>query len=347
MQSGATHVELKALHRLGWSVSALAREFGLSRNTVYRELESPEPRRYGPRLRPAALTAAQLAHVERRLAVCPQIRGTDLHAELRHDYGYEGSYPAFERQLRVMRPAVVRDPEIRFETDCGVQTQVDWAHLGDWPLGSQLVPLHAMVAILGYSRAPAIRFATDLTRRTSLSRVAWCLSDLGGVTREVLTDRDPAFCVGQTANGAAILAPEWVDLCRLLEVVPRACRPYRAKTKGKVERMVRELKESLLPWLSGQPLRAEPTLSDYDQLGRRWAEEIVLVRRHRTTGRLVGEAWDEERERLRAIPERLLNRIEGGDKVLVLPAAPPQVPLRRLGEEVEMRDLTEYEELAR
>jgi transposase len=37
-------------------------------------------------------------------------------------------------------------------------------------------------------------------------------------------------------------------------VVPRACRPYRAKTKGKVERMIRELKESFLPWLSRQLL---------------------------------------------------------------------------------------------
>lgn len=83
-----------------------------------------------------------------------------------------------------------------------------------------------MVAILGCSRAPAIRAATDLTRPTSLERLAWCLHDLGGVTREgVLTDRDPAFWFGQTAGGAAVLAPEWVDLCALLDVVPRSCRP--------------------------------------------------------------------------------------------------------------------------
>jgi transposase len=55
-----------------------------------------------------------------------------------------------------------------------------------------------------------------------------------------------------TSDGSAILAPEWVDLCNLLGEVPRACRPYRAKTKGKVERMIRELKESFLPWLSRQ-----------------------------------------------------------------------------------------------
>lgn len=69
MQSGETHVELKALHRLGRSVS----EFGLSRTTVYKELSGPGPRRYGPRERPAALSDEQLIYVDRRLAVCPLI----------------------------------------------------------------------------------------------------------------------------------------------------------------------------------------------------------------------------------------------------------------------------------
>ena len=32
---------------------------------------------------------------------------------------------------------------------------------------------------------------------------------------------------------------------------PRACRPYRAKTKGKVERVIREVKEDFLAWLGG------------------------------------------------------------------------------------------------
>ena len=290
MQSEETWMELRVLHQHGWSISALAREFGLSRNTVRREIESPAPRRYPERAKPTALSAAQLAHVERRLAVCPTIRGTDLHRELCRDYGYGGSYPAFERHLRRIRPARPREPELRFETDPGVQVQADWAHLGPWPLGEAMVELRAMVAILGYSRAPAVRFAVDGTRPTSLERLLRCLDDLGGAPREVLTDRDPAFCIGDTGDGRAILAPEWVDLSGVLGVVPKACRPYRAKTKGKVERLIREVKEGLLAWLSSQVLPLAPTLDDYDALARRWIEEVVLVRRHRTTSRIVGEA---------------------------------------------------------
>ncbi len=73
-----------------------------------------------------------------------------------------------------------------------------------------------MVVILGCSRAPAFRLATECTRLTSFDRLVRCLDDLGGVTKEILTDRDAAFCIGQTRDGAAILAPEWVDVCSLL-----------------------------------------------------------------------------------------------------------------------------------
>jgi transposase len=336
-------MELHVLHQHGWSISALAREFDLNWRTVKREVESDAARRYPERAQPTALSEPQLRHVERRLAVCPSIRGTDLHRELREDYSYLGSYPAFARKLRQIRPASVRDAEIRFETDPGVQTQADWAILGPWPLGEGVAELSAMVAILGSSRAPAIRFATDRTRVTSFERLVHCVDDLGGVTREILTDRDPAFCIGAAANGNAILAPAWVDLCQVLGVVPKACRPYRAKTKGKVERMVRELKEGFLPWLSGQVLPHCPTLADYDAFARRWIDEVVCKRKHRTTGRIVGEAWKEERKCLTTIPSRVLVSF-AGDHVPSMPA-PSVIDLaeRRRGEVVQVRELADYE----
>jgi len=335
-------MSLRVLRSHGWSLTALAREFHLNWRTVKREVEAEEARRYQERAKPTALTQAQLAHVERRLVVCPGIRATVLHLELCTGYGYWGSYPAFARHLRGLRPARVADPEIRFETDPGRQVQADWGHLGLWPLGERLVELYGMVAILGYSRKPAFRFATDLTRTTTLEKLTWCLQDLGGAPREVLTDRDPAFCVGQTGDGKAILAPDWVDLAAVLGVVPKACRPYRAQTKGKVERMVRELKEGCLPWLSGQPMPPQPTLSDYDAMAKRWVDEVVSVRRHRTTQKVVGEAWAEERELLRPLPARILATLQA-PPLLVLSGGGADPVQRRLGERVEVRDLAEYE----
>lgn len=332
-------MELKVLQTHGWSVSRLAREFGLSRTTIRRELASEGPRRYAPRSTPTALSEAQCAHVERRLAMCPTLRGTVLYHELCRDYGYRGSYPAFIRHLRVLRPLAATEPVVRFETAPSVQLQVDWAHLGVWPLADGMADLFALVAVLGYSRAPAVRMATDHVRSTTLERFVGCLDDLGGVPKEILTDRDPVFCIGQTSDGKAILAPEWVDLCQVLDVVPRACRPYRAKTKGKVERLVREVKESFLAWLGGQIVPATPTLADYDRLARQWRDEVVLPRRQRTTGQVIAAAWEEERPLLRPVPQRLLQAA-----VMPVPAPSRTDQTARLaGEHVEIRDLAEYE----
>ena len=332
-------MEIKVLHAHGWSISRLAREFGLSRTTIRRELASEEPRRYPARTKPTALTEAQQAQIDRRLPMCPSIRGTILHHELCRDYGYTGSYTAFIRHLRPLRPAATAEPLVRFETDPGLQLQADWAHLGLWPLGDGTAELFALVAILGFSRVPAVRLATNHTRTTTLERIIHCLDDLGGVPKEILTDRDSVFCIGQTSDGKAIFAPEWIDLCGMLDVVPRACRPYRAKTKGKVERLVREVKESFLAWLTGQVVLPSPSIETYERLALQWREEIVLPRRHRTTGTIIGEAWQEERPLLRPLPARLLHQPTAS----AFPPAVIDLAQRRVGEQVEVRDLAEYE----
>ncbi len=348
MQSEDTWMELHVLHRHGWSIAALAREFGLNWRTARRYATAEAAPRYRPRARPAELSAAQLAHLERRLAACPDLRATLLLRELRDDYAYVGSYSSLRRRVAELRPREAAEPEIRFETGPGIQTQGDWTSCGVWPLGDGSAELHAFVAILGFSRMVAVRFATDKTRATTLDRIVHCVDDLGGVSAEVLTDRDTALMAGSRADGSPIYAPEWVDTAALLGTRPRACRPYRAKTKGKVERVIRELKEDFLAWLSGQVFPERPTLAWYDQEARRWALEVVARRRHRSTERIVGEAWAEERVLLTPVSRRLLARFEGQATLVPVPV-PAGAPrsVTGVGEAVEVRPLAVYAELGR
>jgi transposase len=341
-------MELHVLHRHGWSIAALAREFGLNWRTARRYATAGAPPRYRPRARPAELSAAGLAHVERRLAVCPDLRATVLHRELVDGYGYAGSYASLRRRVVELRPTETAEPEVRFETGPGIQTQGDWTDCGSWPLGDGAVELYAFVAILGASRMPAIRFATDKTRATTLAAIVRCVDDLGGATAEFLTDRDTALMAGSRADGGPIFAPEWVDVAALLGTRQRACRPYRAKTKGKVERIIREVKEDFLAWLTGQALPERPTLAWYDEQARRWALEVVAPRRHRTTKRVIGEAWAEERGLLTPVSRRLLARMDGQATLVPLPA-PARAPqtAAAIGEAVEVRGLDVYAELAR
>jgi transposase len=340
-------MDLHALHRHGWSIAALAHEFGLNWRTAKRYATAETALEYRPRACPAELTPAQLAHVERRLAACPDLRVTVLLRELKEEYGYRASYASLRRRVVELRPVESSEPELRFETGPGIQTQGDWADCGTWPLDDGAASLYAFVAILGCSRMVGLRFATDKTRPTTLQAIARCIDDLGGATAEFLTDRDTALMNGSRADGAPIFAPEWVDLAALLGMRPRACRPYRAKTKGKVERVIRELKEDFLAWLAGQPLPERPTLAWYDAAARRWALEVLAARRHRTTKRIIGEAWAEERPLLTPVPRRVLARLEGFEVVCApLPIA-PRPALAIVGESVEIRPLAVYAELAR
>ena len=341
-------MELHVLHRHGWSIAALAREFGLDWRTARRYATVDGPPRYRPRVRSAELSAAGLAHVERRLAACPDLRATVLHRELVDGYGYLGSYTSLRRRVVELRPTETSEPEIRFETGPGIQTQGDWTDCGVWPLGDGAVELYAFVAILGYSRMLAVRFATDKTRSTTLRAIVRCVDDLGGSSAEFLTDRDTALMNGVRSDGSPIYAPDWIDVAAMLGTRPRACRPYRAKTKGKVERVIRELKEDFLAWLTGQVLPERPTLAWYDAAVRRWTTEIVAVRRHRTTKRVIGEAWATERPLLTPVSRRILAKVEGFETLVPVPLPATSRPrLAVLGETVEVRALTAYAELAR
>jgi transposase len=177
-----------------------------------------------------------------------------------------------------LRPTDEAEPEIRFETDPALQTQGDWTDCGTWPLADGATELFAWVAILGYSRMVAVRFATDKTRPTTLERIVRCVDDLGGATADFLPDRDTVLVSGRRADDRPIFAPEWVDTAACGARL-KACRAYRAKTKGKVERIIREVKEDFLAWLTGQPFPEHPTLAWYDEQARCWALTVVATRR--------------------------------------------------------------------
>ena len=118
--------------------------------------------------------------------------------------------------------------------------------------------------------------------------------------------------------------------------------------RSKVERVIREVKEDFLAWLTGQPLPARPTLPWYDAAARRWATGVHAGRRHRTTGRVIGDAWAEEKPLLLPVSGRLIGRMEGLDTLVPVPTpVRPSHSHAADGEVVEARPLAAYAELVR
>ena len=143
-----------------------------------------------------------------------------------------------------------------------------------------------------------------MCRATTLRAIVRTVDDLGGATAELLTDPDTALVNGSRADGSAIYAPDWGDTAALLGTRPRACRPYRAKTKGKVERFIGYLKRSFwVPFVATQrQAGVVPDKHSANAAVARWLREVANARVHATTDEVPADRLMIETSKLQDLP---------------------------------------------
>ena len=155
-----------------------------------------------------------------------------LWRELR-ERGYAGGYTAVKRAVRDIRPDPVSPFEVRFETPPGEQAQVDLARFEveftDERGVTRIVWLFSMV--LGYSRLIWARFVVHQDLQSVLRCHIAAFEAIGGAPREILYDRMKTAVIGEDTDGRVIYNRALLDLARHYGFQPRACRPYRPKTK--------------------------------------------------------------------------------------------------------------------
>jgi transposase len=227
----------------GSSKSALARELGVSRDTIHRWIRAGDldrdldaaPVRYGPRAPVPTKLDAFKPIIEARLAAYPELSAVRLLDEIRAA-GYAGGYTQLKAFVRRVRPTPAADPVIRFETPAGRQAQVDFARFR-FPWGIR----YALLVVLGYSRLLWCRFYPRQDMATLIDGLEDAFVYFGGVPHELLFDQMKAVITRdlRLEGGALIRNAEFVRFAHHWGFTPRACRPYRAQTKGKVERPVR------------------------------------------------------------------------------------------------------------
>jgi transposase len=286
------------LHQQGLKVSAIARQLGVDRKTVRKYIaRGLEPPSYGPRPVQQKSTDPFLPYLRDRLAAFPGLTAVRLCRELR-ERGYVGGYTAVKRAVREIRPTAVTPFEVRFETPPGEQAQVDLARFEveftDEPGVTRIVWLFSMV--LGYSRLIWARFVVHQDLQSVLRCHIAALEAVGGAPREILYDRMKTAVIGEDPDGLVIYNRALLDLARHYGFQPRACRPYRPKTKGKVERPFRYIRED---FFLGASFR---NLDDLNAQLRHWLDTVANPRLHATTERIVNEAFAEERPSLKPLP---------------------------------------------
>jgi transposase len=287
------------LHRQGAGISAIARRTGLDRKTVRKIIASGlEPPAYSPRQPRITQLQPFEPYLRERLGAVPELTGRRLHRELAA-VGYCGGYTAVTDLLREIRPVAAPPFEVRFETPPGRQAQGDFAHFRtvftDEPGTERVIWLFSLV--LGHSRMLWGRFVPHQDLQTLLRCHAAAFETLGGVPAEILYDRmRTVFMREDPEAGHIVYNRTLIEFARHYGYLPKACQAYRAKTKGKVERPFRYIRED---FFLGRSFRS---LADLNDQFRQWLDEVANPRIHATTRRVVCEHFAEERPSLQPLP---------------------------------------------
>jgi transposase len=290
-------VEITALARRGWSISAISRHTGRDRKTVRAWLRGERQRRPPA----ASVLEPYRGYIEQRLAVesgDPHLDATVLLRELR-ELGFARSYPTLTRELRRLRLRPVclacqhrghpAEVTIELEHAPGAELQLDWKELRLTPWGE---PAYLLVGVLAYSgriRAVVCEGKTTPQLVEALDRL---LRALGGTPRRWRTDH----MEGAVVPGTQRLCRAFAEAAKHYGADVVICPSNRPQRKGCVEAAIRYLQRSW--WRTAQiatPAAAQRSLE-------RWSVDVADQRRR--GGATVAALADSEP--LTALPRSVL-----------------------------------------
>lgn len=339
MYSRERRVLLRHYLEQGVGKTELARRFGVSRRTVYHWIETAQLERelddaaviYKSRPPVSRKLDRYRGIIQARLQLHPLLTAQRLFEEIRSD-GYAGGYTQIKDYVRRIRPRDLDDTVRRFETPAGFQGQVDFATF-NLPWGRR----YALIVVLGYSRLLWLKFFSRQSMQVLFAGLESAFNAFGGVPQELLFDQMRAVVTGDErfCDGALVLNTEFLRFAAHWGFRPRACRPYRAKTKGKVERPIRYLRESFFygrTFINDADLNAQ---AEY------WVQQTANLRRHRTIGESPRQRFErDERQTLKSLAPGSYPRLHA---VIPSPAAKRTAsPI-----EVQRRSLSVYAEAIR
>jgi len=292
-------VEIDVLHRQGKSIRAIERETGVARNTIRAILRGKSDSRYGPRRPRSTKIDDYKSYLQDRVGAAGKIwlPATVLLREIRSQ-GYSGGITQLKEYLREIRPTPPDEPVIRLETEPGRQLQIDFIVFRRGEL-----PLRAFTAELGFSRYAYVEFTSNEQGVTLVACLERALHYFGGVPLHVLCDNPKTIVVKRDAFGEGLhcYRQGWLDFVKHYGVGVKLCAPYRAQTKGKVERFHRYVRESFFnPLQAGRTDLVDVALANREV--RPWLDEVANCRIHAGLKERPVDRFAIERQSLRSLP---------------------------------------------
>lgn len=324
------------LHRLGWGTRRIAIELGVSRTTVKGWLEAGGWRQYRQPVRAKALEA----HADWLRERFRQHRGNAdvLRQELKTQKGIAVSLRTVERAVAPYRQELEAEARatVRFETPPGKQMQIDFGErLVE--IGGSKVKVYLFVATLGFSRRIHVRAYRHERQESWFDGLESAFRAFGGVTEDVLIDNARALVIRHDVETREVeFNAKFKAFAKHWRFTPKACAPYRARTKGKTENGVGYVKKNAVAG------RKFETWAAFEAHLDEWTRDIADVRIHGTTAEKPIERF--ERDEARALKSiagigpfhatRELGRMVQSDCCVEVDTNAYSVPWRLIGESV-------------
>jgi len=336
MKTAEDAAEMLRLKACGWGRKRIARHLGCSHHTVKTYLDAGGVVAFKTPDRPSALDGHEDWLRERFV----RHRGNAdvVRQELAAEKGIHVTLRTVERAVKPYRQALKAEAlaTVRFETLPGHQLQIDFGERMVEIAGAS-VKAFVFVATLGYSRRVHVRAFRNERQANWLEGLESAFTAFGGVPEEVLIDNPRSLVTSHDgATRAVTFNATFLAFARYWRFRPRACAPYRARTKGKTESGVGYVKKNAIAGRSFAGWEAfEAHLAE-------WEREVANRREHGTTEEAPMVRFDrDEAHRLKPLGDRPafgslrdLVRVVGNDCAIEVDTNSYSVPWQLIGERV-------------
>ena len=289
-------MDILVLQRKGLSQRQIARKLCISRNTVKKYIENQGyPERLNSEMHRPSLLDPFAGNIGAWLEEDMGYKATWIYDHLR-PMGFSGSYEIVKRAVHEIKEERQRIAYMRFETEPGYQSQVDFGEFQIEQTDGTIGKIYLFSMILGFSRRLYAEFVDRCDLPTFLDCHIRAFDHFGGVTEEILYDRMKNVFIRKLA-GKDKFNDTLVGFALHYGFKPRVAPPYAAWVKGKVERPYHFIREGF--WRGYGFICRQTANRDLHQ----WLR-IKDQRIHGTTHEVVSERFERERPSLQALPPR-------------------------------------------
>lgn len=285
MISREVFMDVIALHRQGYSIRAIARKLGIHRATVKKHLEDPSFPRY-EREKERGSILEPYGQVIKDFLKEDHYQATWIFERLKK-LGYNGSYDTVKLYVKGIKEQQSRLAYVRFETEPGLQAQVDWGDFKIEEPDGTLSTVHVFCMVLGYSRALYVEFMERCTLEAFLDGHIHAFHYLQGTPAEILYDNLKNVFIGKVA-GKVRFNQEFLYFAHHYGFRPKTCPPYSPWVKGKVERPMDYIRERF--WRGYRFTSLTQTNAEAIE----WLNEVANQRIHGTHHHRVRDRWQQE-----------------------------------------------------